>query len=520
VDAVVIGGGPAGAASGRLLAAWGHSVAILDHPSPRARGLAESIPPSTHKLLAEIGLLDAVERAGFLRGRGNTVWWASAEPRFETFRPQATSAPAGDLRPRQGPPSPLGYQVFRPDFDRVLLDSAASAGARVQTNARVRHVAFAEQHATVDYDHEGQASRIEARLVLDCSGRTGVVARRFRRVQPGQRTYALVGVWERDRWDLPDDTHTVVETFEDGWAWSVPISATVRHIGVMVGPPPLTDAPPGFRLRANAESASAGQVRPRAIGASAGQVGVAGPEQRYADAIEKTAALRQRLAGATLRHDWACDASLYYSEAYAGSQFFLVGDAGSFIDPLSSFGVKKALASAWLAAVAAHTSLLDSGRQTVAREFFSNWERGVYATHLRRSRDFARAALAEHPSAFWAARADVEILAPSDDEDAIPADSVRFGTTSPLALRYADEVRFEDRPVIRGREIVLEKAFAGGIRFAHHVDLVTLAEIACQSNRLPELFEKYCQRCAPVPLPNIVGGLSLLVARGILHDVA
>jgi len=493
VDAVVIGGGPAGAAAGRLLAAWGHSVTIFDHSAPRARGLAESIPPSTHKLLAEIGLLDAVERGGFLRGRGNTVWWASADPRIETFRLRASGASAGQVgppslaasqaSPRETPVLGLGYQVFRPDFDRALLDSAASAGARVQTNARVRHVAFAEQHATVDYDHEGRASRIEARLVLDCSGRAGVVARRFRRVQPGHRTYALVGVWERERWDLPDDTHTVVETFEDGWAWSVPVSATVRHVGVMVGPPSLNDA-------------------------------------RYSDAIAKTAALRRLLDGAILRHEWACDASLYYSEAYAGPQFFLVGDAGSFNDPLSSFGVKKALASAWLAAVAAHTSLLDSGRQTVARDFFSNWERGVYATHLRRSRDFARAALAAHPSAFWAARADVDIPAPSDDEDDIPAGPVRFGTTSPLALRYADEVRFEDRPVVRGREIVLEKAFAGGIRFAQHVDLVTLAEIACQSNRVPDLFEKYCQRCAPVPLPNIVGGLSLLVARGILHERA
>jgi len=494
VDAAVIGGGPAGASAGRLLAAWGHSVIILDTATPPARGLAESIPPSTQKLLSEIGVLDDVERAGFLRGRGNTVWWASADPRIETFRLRASGASAGQV----GPPSlagshpsfgaagmsgALGYQVFRPDFDRVLLDSAASAGARVQSHARVRHVAFAEQLATVDYDHEGRASRVEARLVLDCSGRAGVVARRFRRVQPGHRTYALVGVWERDVWDLPDDTHTVVETFEDGWAWSVPVSATVRHVGVMVGPPSLNDA-------------------------------------RYSDAIAKTAALRKLLDGATLRHEWACDASLYYSEAYAGPQFFLVGDAGSFIDPLSSFGVKKALASAWLVAVATHTSLLDSGRQTVARDFFSNWERGVYATHLRRSRDFARAALAEHPSAFWAARADVEIPAPSDDADDIPTGPVRFGTTSPLALKYADEVRFEDRPVVRGREIVLEKAFAGGIRFAQHVDLVTLAEIACQSNRVPDLFEKYCQRCAPVPLPNIVGGLSLLVTRGILHERA
>jgi flavin-dependent dehydrogenase len=479
VDAAVIGGGPAGASAGRLLAAWGHSVIILDTATPPARGLAESIPPSTQKLLSEIGVLDDVERAGFLRGRGNTVWWASADPRIETFRLRASGASAGHVGEIG---SDLGYQVFRPDFDRVLLDSAASAGARVQTHARVRHVTFAEQLATVNYDHEGRASRVEARLVLDCSGRAGVVARRFRRVQPGHRTYALVGVWERDRWDLPDDTHTVVETFEDGWAWSVPVSATVRHVGVMVGPPSLNDA-------------------------------------RYSDAIAKTAALRRLLDGAVLRHEWACDASLYYSAAYAGPQFFLVGDAGSFIDPLSSFGVKKALASAWLVAVAAHTSLLDSGRQTVARDFFSNWERGVYATHLRRSRDFARAALAEHPSAFWAARADVEIPAPSDDEDDIPTGPVRFGTTSVLALKYADEVRFEDRPVVRGREIVLEKAFAGGIRFAQHVDLVTLAEIACQSNRVPDLFEKYCQRCAPVPLPNIVGGLSLLVDRGILDEL-
>jgi flavin-dependent dehydrogenase len=472
VDAVVIGGGPAGAAAGRLLAAWGHSVTILDQPSPRARGLAESIPPSTHKLLAEIGLLDAVERGGFLRGRGNTVWWASADPRIEFFGGDRSR----QASPRETPVHGFGYQVFRPDFDRVLLGCAASAGARVQTNARVRHVAFAEQHATVDYDHEGRASRIDARLVLDCSGRAGVVARRFRRVQPGHRTYALVGVWERDQWDLPDDTHTVVETFEDGWAWSVPVSATVRHIGVMVAQ--------GVPYRA---------------------------------AVEKSAALRQRLAGATLRHDWACDASLYHSEVYAGPQFFLVGDAGSFIDPLSSFGVKKALASAWLAAVAAHTSLLDSGRQNVARDFFSNWERSIYTTHLRRSRDFAGAALAAHRSEFWATRAHVEIPAPSDEDD-IPAGPVRFGTTSPLALRYADQVRFEDRPVVRGREIVLEKAFAGGIRFAQHVDLVTLAEIACQSNHVPDLFQKYCQRCAPVPLPNIVGGLSLLVARGILHE--
>jgi flavin-dependent dehydrogenase len=485
VDAVVIGGGPAGASVGRLLAAWGHTVVILDSPSPRARGLAESIPPSTRKLLSEIGVLEDVERASFLRGRGNTVWWASADPRIETFGTEpATSVPAGHLRPHRPPPSPpgtsvpaLGYQVFRPDFDRVLVDSAAAAGALVRAHARVRSVMFGDGEAAVDYEQDGRVSTISGRLVLDCSGRTGVVSRRFRRVQPGHRTYALVGVWEREGWDFPDDTHTAVETFDDGWAWSVPVSRTTRHVGVMVG-----------------------------FG------------QPYQAAIAKTSALGRRLAGAALQHDWACDASLYFSQPYAGPQFLLVGDAGSFIDPLSSFGVKKALASAWLAAVAAHTSLAHPERRSVAFEFFSNWEKRVYDTHLRRSRDFARAAYAEHPSAFWASRANVEIASPPDDGDEIEPGASRFEMTSALNLRYADEVSFEERPVVRGREIVLEKAFAGGIRFAGHVDLVKLAEMACRHRRVPELFDAYCQSCAPVPLPNVVGGLSLLVARGILHE--
>jgi flavin-dependent dehydrogenase len=382
--------------------------------------------------------------------------------------------------------------VFRPDFDRVLLDSAGSAGALVRAQARVRSVAFGDGEAAVDYEQDGRVSTITGRLVLDCSGRAGVVSRRFRRVQPGHRTYALVGVWECERWDFPDDTHTAVETFEDGWAWSVPVSSTARHVGVMVDPPSLNATRLSF--------------------------GVAGLGQRYSEAIAKTRALGRRLAGAALRCDWACDASLYFSEPYAGPQFLLVGDAGSFIDPLSSFGVKKALASAWLAAVAAHTSLVHPDRRSVSFEFFSNWERRVYDTHLRRSRDFARAAYAEHPSAFWASRANIEIASRPGDEDEIETAASRFDTTSSFDLRYADQVRFEEQPVVRGREIVLEKAFAGGMRFAGHVDLVTLAEMACRHRRVPELFDAYCQSCAPVPLPNVVGGLALLLARGILHE--
>ena len=137
-----------------------------------------------------------------------------------------------------------------------------------------------------------------------------------------------------------------------------------------------------------------------------------GPEiaEVYKSELAKTRQLaaRMRTAGAHLRHVWACDASLYSAHTYADAsrQSLLVGDAGAFIDPLSSFGVKKALASAWIAAVAVHTSLRDAGRKQIALDFFSSWERQVYTTHLQRTCDFARRAYAQHPSAFWAARAE------------------------------------------------------------------------------------------------------------------
>ena len=464
VDAVVIGGGPAGSAAARLLAAWGHSVLILDNPAPRARGLAESIPPSTRRLLSEVGVLADVERAEFYRSTGNTVWWAAQEPRLEAF------SPAG------APRETLGYQVFRPDFDRVLMESAAAAGAEVRAPARVRSVSFTDGGATVAYDDRGCAATIAGRFVLDCSGRAGVVGRRFRRAEPGHRTFALVGVWDSPSWNLPDNTHTLVETCEHGWAWSVPVSPTTRHVGVMVG-----------------------------------------HGQPYQSALATTARLRRTLAAATLQREWACDASLYFADAYAGEQFLLVGDAGSFIDPLSSFGVKKALASAWLAAIVAHTTLVHPERAAIARDFFSNWERNVYTTHLRRSRDFARAAYDAHASAFWASRAETAIDAPAADDDRIAAEAPEFDARSGFDLVLAADVRFEPHPVIRGHEIALEEAFAGGVRFAAHVDLVALARMACRHRHVRDLFDAYCRNCPPVPLPHMVSGLSMLVAKGILH---
>ena len=69
-------------------------------------------------------------------------------------------------------------------------------------------------------------------------GRVGVVARKAFRRKDGPSTLALAAVWRRDGgFPVADDSHTLVEAYADGWAWSVPVAPGLRHVTVMIDPP-------------------------------------------------------------------------------------------------------------------------------------------------------------------------------------------------------------------------------------------------------------------------------------------
>jgi len=486
----IIGGGPAGCAAGRLLAAWGHPVRLLDNSdaaSARARGLAESLPPSARKALAQTTLLEAVDRRGFYRSTGNTVVWKTGEQRVENFG---------------GAP---GYQVFRPDFDSVLLGAAREAGVTVHRQATVREVRCGDGHAVIGYRTGNDAHTLRARWVLDCSGRAGVLARRYR--TPGRRTYALVGEWASTHgWRLPDQTHTLVEAYRDGWSWSIPISPSLRHAGVMIdGASPRRDG--------------------RAL------------IDAYRAEVEKAEALRAAVDDGRLNRAWACDASTYSSTRPGGRNWLLVGDAASFVDPLSSAGVNKALASAWLAAVVANTCLNHPERTDAALGFFASWEADICAQHAARSREFAAEAATRYPTDFWVSRAGIQGAEAGSrpdrgagvDPGARRAALEAIRENEGLELAIDDRVAFEPRPVVRDREIVLEDSIivpgpssressTEGTRFVENVDVVALARLAGRQRSVPDLFAAYCQSCGPTPLPNVLSGLSWLVAAGILRQ--
>jgi flavin-dependent dehydrogenase len=487
-DVAVIGGGPSGSSAARLLAAWGHSVILLAGPKATKPSLAESLPPSIRKLLSFLEILDPVDQAEFYRTSGNTAWWGDPRAHSERF---------------SGPPSVWGYQVLRRDFDSLLRRLAGSAGVRVCTGAIVRRVDLRQRdQGTLEYAYPGgDPKRITARFILDCSGRAGVVARQgFRTKHPERATLALAGVWQkRAGWGLEDETHTLVESYRDGWAWSIPLSPVRRYFTVMV-------------------DGRDSQGRRKGL------------KTLYWTELDKTIRFKNLLKGGSLtKGPWGCDASLYSAHCFTGENFLLVGDAASFIDPLSSFGVKKAMASAWVAAVAVNTSLTRSELQGVALDFYSHRERQVFASYLRQSEAYCRKAALQYPNRFWLERSEgaADISPWEMDEERLKQDPkilVAFDALkkSPgIQLQRAREVRIEKRPGIVGREVVLQDAVVNpeipaGIRFLGGIELPKLVEIVGDYRQVPDLFEAYNRRCPSVPLPDFLGALSVLLAKNIL----
>ena len=481
-DVVVIGGGPAGATAAALLASWGRSVVIIHHESSLP-SLAESLPWSTRKLLRHVGLLEAVDTAGFHPNYGNISRWAG--------QPAVAAT--------EGP----GFHIARHDFDRLLRDQARSKGASM-VEGTVTHVDIASS-GRVECSTAGRITQYEAAVVLDCSGRAGVIARRgLRRADTGYRTLAITAEWECPEWPASERTHTFIDSYLNGWAWSVPLSATRRQCTVMVD-------------------------------AGLTTVSKAGLGTLYRTELRKAVSIHDRLAAARqLGAPWGCDASLYTCEQAADSRALLVGDAASFIEPLSSAGVKKAVASAWRAAVVANTVLSHSEMLDVATAFHDRRERWLYNECIRASRPFFARAAEVHRHPFWSIRADYHAIAsdvlseaPTDAEIASDRDVQRIARelrdARTLGLRLSPAAVAGRVPVVEGNEIVVREGitlagFDEPVRFACGVDLVELSRIASRAGDISSVIQGYFGRVASIDPRTLLLALAFLVSRKAMQN--
>src|SRR3954463_11914894 len=212
-----------------------------------------------------------------------------------------------------------------------------------------------------------------------------------------------------------------------------------------------------------------------------------------------------------------------------------VAVARAFTEPLSPAGVKKALLSAWRAAVVANTTMSHPSRASAARDLYTQREREVHVQSMRRAGAFFAEAATAYATPFWSARAErtsqiagaAHANAAVDwSDEALARDAgVRAAfeylrADEHVRLRISDTLRFAPVAAIEGREVVLRDGVvlpgAGPVPFAAGVDLAALARLARGGCDVPALIAAYHCEVGRVPLTGLLTGLSLLVAHRAL----
>jgi menaquinone-9 beta-reductase len=171
-DAIVVGAGPGGAATGILLAEAGVRLLVLDRARfPRPKICGEYLSPESARVLDRLGALKAVDAARAVPLRGMTIV-APNGTRLDGRYPTA-----GRWRGYRD----HGLAIPRLVLDRILTDRLRATAADFREHCRVTDLMLERGSVTgvEALDAAGRRHVFRAPLVVGADGRNSVVARRL-----------------------------------------------------------------------------------------------------------------------------------------------------------------------------------------------------------------------------------------------------------------------------------------------------------------------------------------------------
>jgi flavin-dependent dehydrogenase len=342
-DAVIAGGGPAGAAAALALVRAGRTVLLADAGSGPPK-VGEALVPAARLILHDLGVDHRALDADHRICHANLSAWGS--PHLHTV--DFINDPYGH-----------GWHLDRPAFDRLLRASARIQGAEVAERATVRKPVREPDggwRVTVRTGGiHGVPRTVRCRWLVDTTGRRASLATRCGAQR--RRYDRLVAIHLRLTPDTRDtECASLVESAPDGWWYTAPHPSAERLVAYFTDAD-LAPAPPALRTPEAFLSrlATTGHLARRTRG-------------------------RSPLPGAEPRRTAAHTARL---EPAAGEGWIAAGDAATAFDPLSSQGILTALYTGMSAGEAVDARLRGRHGAKDALDVYAARLRETYGAYLR-----------------------------------------------------------------------------------------------------------------------------------------